>query len=140
VWRLWQQTPGDDCAVPTLRTRLIRRRLCLALVGLLACAIVVDLSRDPHNQLGSRVYVVGVRGYQAFIRPRTRGFVRCRYRPSCSEYSIEAVQEHGLCTGIRLTASRIYHCRTNVPFGTLDPVPSRDGERDVADGDDRKLD
>jgi len=67
--------------------------------------------------------VVMVRAYQGFISPRIRGFVRCRYCPTCSEYSIGAVQQYGLWKGLGLTVSRLSRCRNTVPLGTSDPVP-----------------
>jgi putative membrane protein insertion efficiency factor len=70
------------------------------------------------------LYLAGVRGYQLFLRPCTHGFVCCRYRPSCSEYSVEAVERYGLWKGLGLTISRLSRCRRGVPFGTFDPVPA----------------
>ena len=45
----------------------------------------------------------------------------CRYSPSCSEYSIEALKEFGLIKGIFKSFTRILSCN---PWGKggLDPV------------------
>ena len=45
----------------------------------------------------------------------------CRYFPSCSEYSIEALKTFGFIKGIYLSFKRILSCH---PWGTggLDPV------------------
>jgi len=45
----------------------------------------------------------------------------CRFRPTCSEYMIQAVQTHGLLRGLRLGLWRILRCN---PFsrGGYDPV------------------
>tara|TARA_B100001057_G_scaffold476334_1_gene544192 strand:- start:107 stop:283 length:177 start_codon:yes stop_codon:yes gene_type:complete len=45
----------------------------------------------------------------------------CRYSPSCSEYSIEALKEFGLIKGIFKSFIRILSCN---PWGKggLDPV------------------
>jgi hypothetical protein len=45
----------------------------------------------------------------------------CRYRPTCSQYGIEAIEKFGALNGARLTASRIGRCRR--PNGGYDPVP-----------------
>jgi putative membrane protein insertion efficiency factor len=46
----------------------------------------------------------------------------CRYMPSCSEYTIEAVHKHGAIKGGWLGAKRLLRCH---PWGGsgYDPVP-----------------
>ena len=51
-------------------------------------------------------------------------FVRCRYQPTCSQYSTEAVRAHGFPKGIWLTTKRLFRCMPWVPLGTRDPVPT----------------
>lgn len=48
----------------------------------------------------------------------------CRYVPSCSEYSAEAVARHGIIRGALLAGWRLLRCN---PFarGGFDPVPKR---------------
>ncbi|MBI4336867.1 MAG: membrane protein insertion efficiency factor YidD [Chloroflexi bacterium] len=61
-----------------------------------------------------------IRLYQVALSPYLGG--RCRYVPSCSQYSYEAVQRHGLARGLWLTLRRLGRCH---PLGThgYDPVP-----------------
>lgn len=51
-----------------------------------------------------------------------KGFKCCKYIPTCSCYSIEAIEKHGPIRGSLLAAWRILRCN---PFskGGYDPVP-----------------
>ncbi|MCX7178581.1 MAG: membrane protein insertion efficiency factor YidD [Proteobacteria bacterium] len=46
----------------------------------------------------------------------------CRFYPSCSEYSLEALQRHGVARGLRLSVRRFGRCHPWHPGG-FDPVP-----------------
>lgn len=48
----------------------------------------------------------------------------CRFYPSCSQYSIEAIQSHGVLCGCYLSLKRILRCH---PWcqGGIDPVPEK---------------
>ena len=48
----------------------------------------------------------------------------CLYRPTCSQYMLEAINNHGVLIGVALGAWRILRCN---PFskGGYDPVPER---------------
>lgn len=53
----------------------------------------------------------------------------CRFYPTCSEYSIEAIKKYGMIKGILLGLKRILRCN---PFftGGYDPIPSKPRLRD----------
>lgn len=55
----------------------------------------------------------------------------CRFYPSCSNYSIEAIELHGPVKGVWLTARRLARCHPFHPGG-IDPVPGSDLERQHA--------
>lgn len=64
-----------------------------------------------------------VRLYQGCVRPLLGG--SCRFYPTCSEYALEALRQHGPYRGTVLTVKRLLRCR---PFGGCgyDPVPPAD--------------
>jgi len=63
-----------------------------------------------------------------------RGHIQCRYRPSCSEYSIHAVEQFGIWQGLGMTVFRLSRCTASVPLGTYDPVPTGIGNCGETDG------
>lgn len=67
-----------------------------------------------------RLLIALVRGYQLFISPVLGN--NCRYVPSCSAYTIEAMEKHGALKGLWLGIKRVSRCH---PFheGGYDPVP-----------------
>ncbi|MDE2128509.1 MAG: membrane protein insertion efficiency factor YidD [Betaproteobacteria bacterium] len=62
-----------------------------------------------------------VRGYQLLFSSWVGG--QCRFTPTCSQFAIEALREHGAARGSYLGALRIARCN---PWcdGGHDPVPS----------------
>lgn len=67
----------------------------------------------------SRLLIWLVRLYQRFISPLSPP--SCRYRPTCSNYMIEALQKHG-AKGFLMGLARIGRCHPFVEGGE-DPVP-----------------
>jgi len=70
----------------------------------------------------TRFLVVVVRFYQLAISPYFPA--ACRYTPTCSEYMIQALQEHGIWKGLYLGTKRLLSCH---PWGGkgYDPVPKK---------------
>ena len=68
----------------------------------------------------ARALRVPVRGYQLLISPLIGP--RCRYLPTCSEYALDALDQHGAVGGSWLTLKRVGRCH---PWGSsgYDPVP-----------------
>lgn len=61
-----------------------------------------------------------IRLYQLGISPLKPA--SCRYHPTCSEYTREAIEAHGAVRGTYLGARRICRCHPWGGFG-YDPVP-----------------
>ncbi|MCF6279356.1 MAG: membrane protein insertion efficiency factor YidD [Flavobacteriaceae bacterium] len=66
-----------------------------------------------------------VRFYQAAISPYMPS--SCRFTPTCSHYTVEALQKHGLFSGGYLAIKRIFSCH---PWGKsgYDPVPEKNNK------------
>lgn len=70
--------------------------------------------------LPTRVLMGLVRAYQLLFSPWLRA--GCRYSPSCSNYGMQALRQHGAAAGTYLAAARILRCNPFCPGGH-DPVP-----------------
>ena len=68
----------------------------------------------------SRLLLALIRGYRLVLSPWWGN--QCRFTPTCSEYSLEAIERHGALHGTWLAARRIGRCH---PWcaGGFDPVP-----------------
>ena len=60
--------------------------------------------------------------YQLTLSPFLKS--NCRYLPTCSEYAIASLKEHGLIFGLYYSTKRLLSCH---PFGGHghDPVPKK---------------
>lgn len=75
-----------------------------------------------------KLLIVFVRMYQLMLSPWLGGC--CRFYPSCSNYSIDAIRTHGSLKGLALSGWRLLRCN---PFnkGGVDFVPSTKDQRAV---------
>ena len=64
--------------------------------------------------------LLAIRLYQRAISPFLP--VACRYEPTCSEYSHQAISQHGLIRGLWLSLRRLAKC-TPIGGTGYDPVP-----------------
>lgn len=66
------------------------------------------------------IALAAIRFYKRFISPLLGS--SCRYYPSCSQYTYEAIEKYGVLKGSWMGAKRISRCH---PFakGGFDPVP-----------------
>jgi putative membrane protein insertion efficiency factor len=75
-----------------------------------------------------RVVLWTIRFYQRRISPWTPP--ACRFTPTCSHYTYEAIERFGLLKGFGLAAWRIGRCHP-LCKGGYDPVPPCPGETPV---------
>ena len=76
------------------------------------------------NSMLSSLLLLLLRGYQLAISPLLGQ--SCRFYPSCSNYAMEAIREHGALKGAMLAAVRLGKCHPWHPGGN-DPVPKKPG-------------
>ncbi len=69
-----------------------------------------------------KILLIVIKGYQLIISSVLPA--RCRFYPTCSQYSLEAISTHGVLRGVYLTVVRISHCHPYHPGG-YDPVPDK---------------
>ena len=71
--------------------------------------------------LAIRAYQLTISPAQTFLFGPTGG---CRFTPTCSQYAMDAVREHGALAGGVMAAKRICRCH---PWGGCghDPVPGK---------------
>ncbi|MCB0142314.1 MAG: membrane protein insertion efficiency factor YidD [Caldilineaceae bacterium] len=61
-----------------------------------------------------------IRFYQRFLSPLMGS--SCRFHPTCSHYTYQAIEKYGVGKGVWLGARRILRCHPWNPGG-YDPVP-----------------
>jgi len=76
-----------------------------------------------------RVLLGLLRFYQIIVSPLKNALFGtpqgcCRFHPTCSEYAIQALKEHGVFSGGWLALKRICRCHPWGGFGD-DPVPKK---------------
>jgi len=74
----------------------------------------------PVPGLAARALMRLVRGYRLLLSPWLGG--ACRFEPTCSVYSLAALQQHGALAGSYLTLHRLLRCHP-LCAGGHDPVP-----------------
>lgn len=72
------------------------------------------------RSIPSKVAVVCIKFYRLALSPILPP--SCRFTPTCSEYSITAIQRFGFLKGSYLSIRRIVRCHPGGDFG-YDPVP-----------------
>jgi putative membrane protein insertion efficiency factor len=68
----------------------------------------------------ARLLVALIRAYRLALSPWWGA--QCRFTPTCSQYAMEAIAEHGAAAGSWLALKRVARCH---PWhhGGFDPVP-----------------
>jgi putative membrane protein insertion efficiency factor len=72
--------------------------------------------------LSKRILIALIQSYQLIISPLLGP--NCRFRPTCSQYGIEAITRFGLLKGSVLVLRRVAKCHP-LNYGGDDPVPPK---------------
>ncbi len=112
--------PGGSCLRDAC---LIETGCCIgeALEGNCLLTGILLLPRFLTATLSGGSVVGAIRVYQRDISAHRPAV--CRFTPSCSEYTAQAVQAHGTWRGLRLGVARLLRCRPGGARGA-DPVPA----------------
>jgi uncharacterized protein len=70
--------------------------------------VSTPVSRETRPTLPARIVLVPLHAYQRFLSPALGD--RCRYYPSCSSYTEQAIRELGAFRGVILGAWRVIRC------------------------------
>jgi putative membrane protein insertion efficiency factor len=97
------------------------RRAALIVAFVVGALVAHDVIVSPRHAFGARATLGAISAYQAHISPHLRGFVVCRFRPTCSVYGYQSVEKYGLVVGGARTLWRIARCGPWTPLGTVDP-------------------
>jgi putative membrane protein insertion efficiency factor len=68
-----------------------------------------------------KLILILLKQYKKYLSPKNFGLHTCRYEPSCSTYTYQAIEKYGILRGGLMGAWRIIRCN---PFskGGYDPV------------------
>jgi putative membrane protein insertion efficiency factor len=114
--------PDAPASLPAQSTK---RQLKLLVTLVVLAAAVIDWTQPPRQQWSVRLYDFAViKAYRSLLHPITSKVSRCRFQPTCSRYSEEAMHSHGFPHGLLLTIWRLMRCGPWVTPHTLDPVPN----------------
>jgi len=69
-----------------------------------------------------RAFILLLSAYQKAVSPFLG--TACRFVPTCSQYAVEAIEQHGAMKGLRLAGVRLLKCQPFVKGG-LDMVTPR---------------
>jgi putative membrane protein insertion efficiency factor len=80
---------------------------------ILAMLVVLDWLRPPPQQFTAGALITGIELYQRYVSKgimEAKGIKICRYTPTCSEYTKQALAKYGLFKGSLMGMYRIVRC------------------------------
>jgi putative membrane protein insertion efficiency factor len=98
----------------------VRFRAVALLVVTLFVVTAHDIVATPRDSFSARAALAAIDGYRVHVSPHLRGYVQCRFTPTCSAYGREAVRKYGFLAGSLRTVWRIARCGPWTKMGTVD--------------------
>jgi putative membrane protein insertion efficiency factor len=89
--------------------------------GGFAAALNVEAKAATPKSFARKLVLSGLRFYKAYLSLLVGG--SCRFEPTCSAYSYEAVERFGVARGTWLTLKRLLRCHPLSRTFGYDPVP-----------------
>jgi putative membrane protein insertion efficiency factor len=71
----------------------------------------------------TKIIIFLIKVYQVTLSPLLGS--NCRFQPTCSQFMLEAITQHGVIEGLSLGIKRISKCHPLGPKG-YDPVPEKE--------------
>jgi putative membrane protein insertion efficiency factor len=71
----------------------------------------------------TKIIIFLIKVYQVTLSPLLGS--NCRFQPTCSQFMLEAITQHGVIKGLSLGVKRISKCHPLGPNG-YDPVPEKE--------------
>ncbi len=91
---------------------------------LIVISIVIDLHRPPDRQITAKLLIEAISLHSEYMSPLLEELgVRCKFEPTCSEYSRLAIQRHGSWRGSIHSIKRLSRCTPWSSDCGYDPVP-----------------
>lgn len=100
--------------------------LIILIFLLIAIPIVIDMQRRPDRQITAKLLIEAISFHSEYMSPLLEELgVKCKFEPTCSEYSRLAIQKHGSWRGSILSIKRISRCTPWSSGCGFDPVPEK---------------
>jgi uncharacterized protein len=99
----------------------VKGRLAALLVLVVMIVVVHDVANEPRYSWSAGATIGAIDSYRSHVSPHLRGYVRCRFTPTCSAYGREAIRKYGFAVGGWRAVKRIARCGPWTKMGTVDP-------------------
>lgn len=80
------------------------------IIASLIVLLLLDVSRLPQNQVSAKFLLFSIGTYRRFVSPKIRGFVVCKFQPTCSQYAYTSIEWYGTFWGGIRTVKRLLRC------------------------------